>query len=156
MPTNGKRPPGRRLSLFAIDVEAEEKGTWEPLAPPFDCFEFLLRSLHCDDVQDWIANESAREQKLNRNVELPGKTQAMIFRRAVGEKLIVDWKGLLDDAGKPIAFSRDLARDLMVERKWRHFADAISTVVLEKGRLRFEEDAAEGKESASSSSTVSA
>jgi len=155
MSTNGKRPPGRRLSLFAIDLEAEDQGTWEPLAPPLDCFEFRLRSLHCEDVQDYLADQGAREQKLNRNAELTGKAQAGLFRRAVGEKVIADWRGLLDDEGKEIQFSKPLALELMTERQWRHIAEAISTVVIEKSRIRFEEDQAEGKESASSSGTDS-
>ena len=148
---NGKRPPGRRLSLFAIDVEAEENGVEERLPAPLDCFAFTLRSLHCDDVQDWIANETVRQTKLNRNAELPGKVQASIFRRAIGEKLIVDWSGLLDDARKPIPFSRELARELMSERKWRHIAEALSSIVLERARLRVDEESSEGKASESSS-----
>lgn len=155
MSSNGKRPPGRRLSLFAIDLEAEEKGTWESLADPLDCFEFRLRSLHCEDVQDYLADQNAREQKLNRNAELPGRQQATIFRRALAEKVIVDWRGLLDDADKAIPYSRELSRELMQSRKWRHVADAISAVVIDRSRLRVEEDSAEGKASETSSGTVS-
>ena len=155
MTTNGKRPPGRRLSLFAIDLESEEKGTWEPLASPLDGFEFRLRSLHCEDVQDYLADQGAREQKLNRNAELSGKAQAALFRRAVGERIIVDWLGLLDDDGKPIPYSRELAIELMTHRKWRHLSEAISLIVIERSRVRFEEDQAEGKASESSSTTAS-
>ena len=155
MPTNGKRPPGRRLSLFAIDLEAEEHGTWESLPAPLDAFEFRLRSLHCEDVQDYLADQSMREQRLNRNVELSGKAQAALFRRSVGAKLIVDWRGLLDDEGKEIPFSHELALELMTARKWRHIAEAVSSAVIEKSRLRFEEGSEEGKASESLSVTAS-
>jgi hypothetical protein len=155
MKANGKRPPGRRLSLFAIDVEAEEQGTWETLASPLDCFEVRVRSLHCEDVQDYLADQGARDQRANGGKELTGKQQAMLFRRAVGELVLVDWRGMLGDDGKPLAFSRALAREILTERKWRHIADAISSVVIERSRLRLEEDAAEGKESEPSSVTVS-
>lgn len=153
MGTNGRRPPGRRLSLFAIDVEAEENGVETQLAEPFEAFSFTLRGLHCEDVQDWIANETERRQRLNRNVDLSGRDQAAIFRSAIGQKIIVSWSGLLDDDGKVIPFSRDFAVEMMTERKWRNVADAVSSAVLDRARVRVEEDKAEGKESAISSAT---
>ena len=155
MATNGKRAPGRRMSLYAIDVDAEEHGTWEALAAPLDWAEFRLRSHLCDDVQDWMADEGARVQKAKRNVDLTGREQATLFRRAIGEKVIAGWRGLLDDDGKAIEFSRELAREIMADRKWRHFANAIVDVVLAKARLEVEEKDEAGKASALSSDTAS-
>jgi hypothetical protein len=153
MSSNGSTHPGRRLSLYARDVEAEENGRSETLPEPCEGFAFTLRGLHCDDVQDWIAAESDRRQRLKRNVELTRREQMEVIRHAIGEKVIVDWSGLLDDSYQPIPFSRELARSIMRDRKWIDVADVILGVVLRRSRVHVEEEQAEGKASETSSAT---
>jgi len=151
---NGTKPAGKRMSLFAIDVEEEEAGRWEDL-PGAEGVRMKLRSLHCDDVQDWIADETVRVQKQLDLTELTGRAQAGIFRKAVGEKLLSGWEGLNADNGTPVIFTRQLALEVMMERKWRRLADAIAGLVVKRSNTLLEERTTVGEASASTSGTDS-
>jgi hypothetical protein len=133
-----------KLSFFSADLVEEEEGRWCNLlgAEPV---QFKIRSLHCDDVQEWIANETLRLQKVHDTLELDGKTQSLLFRRAVAEKLLVGWSGILDDSGEVLIFTRAKAMEIMVERQWRRLSDAVSTIVVNRSKILFEERDTLGK-----------
>lgn len=152
--TNNVVRRGMKLSFFSANLEEEDEGRWEALAGT-EGVEFKLRSLHCDDVQDFIANETARMQKQKDSLELDGKTQSQIFRRAVGEKLLVGWQGLLNDEDEPEIFTRERAIEIMTERRWRRLSDAISLLVVNRSKVLFEDRADLGKGFESSSDSVS-
>lgn len=144
MPTNGSRPPDVDLSVFAVDPD----GKWKHLAPPRDNLEFRFRPMQLREVQNWIMLETDRRERLNRNQALSRIEQSEIFRSAIAEKVIIDWKGLKQ------AFSRELAREIMLDDRYCELANAIVAAVLDQSRDESEEAAELGKASEPSSITT--
>lgn len=126
-----------------VDVEAEDEGEWVEY-PKNSAFKVKLRSTNYPPFQKARAAAVARLRKAHRDGEIPSTLLAQATGKLMAEHLIVDMKLPNDRSGKPVKFSREIAVEIMTERKGRLVQDWIAYEaqrIGEREAVDFEEDA---------------
>lgn len=126
-----------------VDVQAEDEGEWVeyPLNPDF---KVLLRSVHYPPFRKAQAAAVARLRKAHPDGNIPGDLLAKVTGKNFAEHLIVSMALPKDRAGKAVKFTRDMALEIMTDRKGRKVADWIATEaqrIGEREAVAFEADA---------------
>lgn len=132
------------LESVAVDVEKQDEGDWVDLSTIDARFEgdkdkgesnlrVLLRSIRSDDFRR--AHRRAR-RKLDRMVargitEDPVKTD-VAARTAIAEACILGWENLM--IGKePVAYSPAKALEIMLDKRFVHFHNAVAAAATQVG-----------------------
>lgn len=144
-----------RLNTLQVDVEMEEAGQWYPLDGICDGVEVKLRSPHCDDFQRLQGSLQQRQRVFSATGEIDTVALDRIFRRCVGECLLVDWRGLGDADGKAIPWNQELAKDIMRKQVYRKIGAKVAAIVRRIQQDEEVERAEEGKGSEPESDTIS-
>lgn len=134
-----------KLSEIKIDSAAVEGGAWRK-AVGLSGVEFHLRGA---GNSAW----DALNEKLHR--ELPAASQHAVrlaredVRRITVELLVgaclLDWRGIEDDQGKPIAFSPDVAREMLSDPDMARLRNSVAATAAKlSDETLAERDAASG------------
>lgn len=77
----------------------------------------------------------------DRNGALTPAAAMRVMGQAAAEALLLDWDGLEDEDGKPLPYSKDLARKWLVDPDYRPILDAVvfASQVVENGRAKVQE-----------------
>lgn len=118
-----------KMSQIAVDVEKEEQGDWVAL-PDLPGVSVKVRSINTLDYRQRMSDLNA--QTLRRKAGRARGADGLSieeFERNVSqctlEKLLLDWKGLEDESGEPVAYVPETARELLFEPKYRVFRNAV-------------------------------
>lgn len=140
---------------FEVDVDEEESGSWYPLDGILEGIEVKLRSPHCDDFQRLQGVLHQKQRVWNAAGEVDTVALERVFRRCVGECLLIDWRGLAGPDGKPLEWSAEMAADLMRKQTYRKFAAKVVAIARRILQDEEVERSEEGKDSAPASVTGS-
>jgi hypothetical protein len=147
------------LSSIMVDVDEEQGGLWYPLDGICEGIEVKLRSPHCDDFQRGQGMLQQRQKVFNASGEVDTVALDRIFRRCVGEYLLIGWRGIAGEDGKALAWSTELAEEIMRKQVYRKLAAKISIlvrkIVNDEEVERAEEGKGSGLESVTTSSSAS-
>jgi hypothetical protein len=96
-----------------------------------------------------------RQRVFNASGEVDTVALDRIFRRCIGEHLLVDWRGIAGEDGKALAWSQEQAEEMMRKQAYRKLAAKVSLLVRRIANDEEVERAEEGKGSALASDTIS-
>ncbi len=152
--TNGKSRLVPVTSIM-VDVAEEEAGQWYALDGICEGIEIKLRSPHCEDFQRLQGTLQQKQRVFNTAGEVDTVALERIFRRCIGECLLIEWRGLAGEDGKALPWSSEMASDLMRKQVYRKLSVKIMVLVRKILNDEEVERTEEGKESASVSATTS-
>lgn len=124
-------------ALYGRNVKNENDGVWVALKGGI---EVKLRSINYEPYQTLVERLKAPHRRTTRaDTTLPEKVLREIIAKAISAEILVDWKGISDDAGE-IKFTPAKAYEILVDPVYAAFLD---DVVFAAGqRETFLEDAA--------------
>ncbi len=141
------------ISAIKRDSAKVEGGEWVGDIPGFGDVRLRVRGLDSTIV---VATRSRKERRATRDErERDGTLKPEVARRIFGEVLheavLLEWDGLTD-AGKPVAFDADLAKEWLTNKDFTPFADAVvwAAGLLDRSRSSDREDVGNGSRKPSS------
>ena len=128
-----------KFSSFQTDARAELEGVWCELGE--GCSLLVARAGNAAH-EEMVARleRQMRPQSMAADAELPTKVRTEIAIKAMAATLLLDWRGLLDDNGREIPYSKEKAEELL--RTARDFRNLVSSLAMERRRFQNEETAA--------------
>lgn len=125
-----------KLSSLRADLEKERKGTWQTALSviPDPDVQFLVSSIHLPaytSARNMLLQRLARIHKSNPPDEAIMTGVGGLF----AEHLLHDWKGLANDDGSPVPFSKELALKLLTDPANRDLIRAVEQAAGEAGRI---------------------
>lgn len=119
---------------FAWDTEATEQGVWRSVfdgAAELKIARFnnpkhnaLLRRLR--EENDELLKDDSTDEAQAKLLEISGL--------ALAETVLVDWRGILDEDGNELPYSKEAAYDLL--KNYEEFADLVFNLSLESEQYR--------------------
>jgi hypothetical protein len=139
-----------KLNSLKANLSRENDGDWIKIPPELvgdgEGVEFKVRSLI------YAKFRIARDQfilKVSRAAG--GITKVDAEKLYVGDgnlladHILLDWRGLSDDAGKPVPYDADLAREILVDPAFRTIQAAVAYAARQLGEITAEVTADELK-----------
>lgn len=113
-----------RLDDLKIDPARKEDGAWMPM-PPTD-LEFKVRGA---GNNDWLAVEAAESMRLRMEHrvkgDLPPEHKRSVLIACILKAGLLDWRGVVDDDGKAIAFSHEAAETILRDLAFERFVNLV-------------------------------
>lgn len=128
-----------KISRFATDLNLEENGVWVDLG---DGGQLLIARMSNPAYRDRIRILTKPYKRQIRNDSLEEGILDDLIIKAMSETVLLDWKGIEDDKGKPIKYSTKNAYELL--RDLRDFRVLVSELSTEQELFRRAETEAEG------------
>ena len=129
-----------KISKFATDLDLEEKGTWVDIG---EGGQILVARIGNPAYREKMRHLSKPYQSQIRQGTLPEDLNDEIFLKAIVETILLDWKGIEDDNGKEIKYSKDAAMKLLLGL--RDFRDLVIEIARSQATFRREEIEETGK-----------
>jgi hypothetical protein len=105
--------PEKPLSIFALcetDSDAAENGKWfDNLFQPDSGVSVKLRRFSSKKSINYRSRLLQKYKRHLKNGEYPPEIEERMLIEQMVECIIVDWKGILDNDGKEIAYSKEKA-----------------------------------------------
>jgi hypothetical protein len=125
-----------KLGEIAIDADRAEQGAWVDDIPEVEGLRLKVRGTN---NADWRRLQARLLDAVPRKKRLGGRLdpdeQDRIMSSCLLNACLLDWDGLEDDDGKPIAYSKEWAQKLLNEPEYRRFRDSVvwaASVVAER------------------------
>lgn len=115
-----------KLSELKIDAAKGEAGAWVRDLADMGDVAFRVRGMNNSDWQKLslkLFNAVPRSKKINGKLD-PDEAERIVNECLV-ETSLLDWSGILDDDGKPVPFSKELARKLIFDPDFSQFRNAV-------------------------------
>jgi hypothetical protein len=145
-----------RASSLKADIQTENDGQWMTY-PEFNDPDFGLkvRALTSTLYTDRIQKEARRLNNKYGRDPIPDEENIQATAKALVDTILLDWKGITDDAGQPIPYSRDLAYDWLTDPAYRELRGAVMVCAGRLGQVKVESLDEDAKKSAPPSVTAS-
>lgn len=115
-----------KLSAGKINAEAMEKGAWVSDIPDMGDLKLKVRG---SNNSDWRELERKMIEALPREKKIRGrldqKDQDQMTSECLLQTSLLDWSGFEDDEGKPIPYSKEVARQILFEPEYMRFRMAV-------------------------------
>lgn len=116
-----------KLSDIKIDAGKLEQGDWVSDIPDMGELRLKVRGIGNSDfrkMQARLIEAEPRQYKVSGR--LPPERQDAITAQCLLHTVLIDWDGLRDEAGQPLPYTQDLARDLLTQPEYKRFRDAVT------------------------------
>ena len=133
-----------KLSSIEVDPDKIEQGQWIGNIPEDGDLELKVRGLQNADfrrLQGKLVEAVPRAKKVGGRLD-PDE-QDRVTNQCLAATVLLGWRGLEDDNG-PIPFSKEKARELLMDPRYRRFREAViwaASVVGEEQAAALEDDA---------------
>lgn len=122
-----------KLSQVAVDLDAIDNGIWVD-STEFDGVQYLVRGTEYPPYQKAMRKRmSAEANKLvsrrGRNTEINLDSIERNKRDLSIEHCMLDWKGIDDDDGKPVEYTKEMGQKIMSEREYARMARDILSAI---------------------------
>ncbi len=114
-----------KLSSIEVDPDKIEQGQWIGNIPEAGDLELKVRGLQNADfrrLQGKLVEAVPRAKKVGGRLD-PDE-QDRVTNQCLAATVLLDWRGLEDDTG-PIPFSKEKARELLMDPRYRRFREAV-------------------------------
>lgn len=106
-------------------IQAIDTGVWVDDIEGAPGVSFLVLGISSKDVQKSIKGKQTAARLKNRGKELTtDQLEASVFE-SLAEVALKDWKGLEDDNGEPIPYSKEQATSWITSREGRPLANLV-------------------------------
>lgn len=120
---------GVRLSDLALDPRAKDEGVWVEMPGGW---EARIRHNDCAQARKLRAQHLNQNKRFYRNGQpVPEDVAERQTLTVACDALLVDWRGIVDDKGKAVPFSKEKARQLLADPRYRHIVGQIVDVAIE-------------------------
>ncbi len=132
-----------KLSDLASDPVATEQGEWVDTIPEMGDLRLKVRGIGNADwrrIQTKLIDAVPRSKRTGTRID-PEEIDR-ITTVCLHQACLLDWDKLTGDDGKPLAYSRDFALELLSKPEYRKFREAVvwaATVVGEQGVVKIED-----------------
>lgn len=114
-----------KLSALKTDVAKLEAGQWVGEIPDMEGLELHVRGLGNTDYKRLFEKKADAVPRARKLRGLQADDRERIVGECLHEAILLDWRGLTDEAGAPIPFTSDLARDLVANPEYAKFRAAV-------------------------------
>ena len=125
-----------KLSKFQQDVTKSEEGTQIDLG---DGLIVTVCRIGCKSYNDSIKKQTAPYQRQIRNKTLDDFVFENIMNKAFADTILIDWKGMEDDDGKEIVYSKEKCFEILSNPAYKDLKDTISDLANEAEAFRVAE-----------------
>lgn len=142
-----------KLNDMAIDPVKFEQGDWVSDIPDMGALRLKVRGIGNSDfrkMQNRLIEAEPRQYKVGGRIA-PDR-QDNIQSLCLLHTVLIDWDGLRDEIEQPIPYSKDLARELLTDPRYKRFRDAVTWAA----SVVADDIALDGEESGKSLETPSA
>ena len=101
-----------KISTFKTNAESEQEGVWVDIGSGASIKVARMNNFAYEDEIRRLGKPHLRAIRLGT---LDNETLEKITIKAFSLHILKDWKGIDDDAGKPIKYSTEKAEELMTE-----------------------------------------
>jgi hypothetical protein len=103
-----------KLNSLKADLSRERNGAWMPYADGGDPdLAFKVRGINSPEYEAARDREMVRLQQRFGTEPVPADERFKVLGQLLAEHILLDWKGIVDDDGAPVPYSKDLALDLL-------------------------------------------
>ncbi|WP_420562609.1 hypothetical protein [Thalassobaculum sp.] len=111
------------LSRFKTDTAREDEGVWTTIDASSDA-QIRLARIGNRRYREAMARRLKPYRRALRAGTLDESVTERITAEVLAETVLLDWRGLTDGAA-PLAYSRETARDLLLNPAYRDFRDLV-------------------------------
>lgn len=113
-----------------LDLEQVDNGVWVHNIPELDDVSFQVRGTDYKPYQKALRQAMIGQSRKQRaNSLLDADYLDSLTRSLMAEHLLMGWEGIDDREGQPIAFTRELAKTYMTERRYRPFQAGVMAAI---------------------------
>lgn len=117
---------------YHVDKTAEEEGTWADLGDGIHVKVRRHTSAHSKAVRRKL--EEPHQALLRTGQALPDSIIEELFLKQMALSLLVDWKGVTDEEGKPLEATPDNIEAQL--RKYPEFRNEIGALVMDRATFK--------------------
>jgi hypothetical protein len=128
-----------KISTFATDLDLEEDGVWIDIG---DGGSLLVARLGNPKYREYLRKASKGLRSSIRNKSISEELSDEILLKAMSETILLDWKGIDDDNGKPIKYTKETCLKLLTDL--RDFRLLVTEIASEQQSFRREVTDKEG------------
>jgi hypothetical protein len=142
-----------KLSSLKADLQKEEEGDWVD-APDLPGVRLKVRSL---EYKQYRIARDIKVQHLMRKYgrkPIPPDVQTKEYGKLYADHILLDWEGLAEDDGKPVAFTKELALELLRDPEFRKLTSAVEWAASQVAETEQEFLEASAKNSPAPSATI--
>jgi hypothetical protein len=114
-----------RLSEIAVNAQAIEVGRWVPVDHILPGVRLKVRGIDNTDCRRLRNKLVAEVPRVERIKGIDTAKADAINARLLAETVLVDWSGLEDEDGKPLAFSKATALEILIDPAFVVFRNAV-------------------------------
>ncbi|KQQ13281.1 hypothetical protein ASF53_13990 [Methylobacterium sp. Leaf123] len=126
-----------KLSSLKVDAVAIEDGEWIGNIPEMGDLEVRVRGLNNAKyrrLQTTLIDAVPRAKR--QGGRLDPDEQDRITASCLNATVLLDWRGLEGEDGQPVAYSKDLATELLTKPEFRRFREAVIWAASQVGEER--------------------
>lgn len=111
------------LSRFKTDTALEDEGVWTTIDASSDA-QIRIARIGNRRYREAMARRLKPYRRALRAGTLDDSVTERITAEVLAETVLLDWRGVTAD-GAPLPYSRDAARDLLLDPAYRDFRDLV-------------------------------
>ncbi|MFX4220699.1 MAG: hypothetical protein ACMVO3_06715 [Thalassobaculum sp.] len=111
------------LSRFKTDTALEDEGVWTTIDAASDA-EIRIARIGNRRYRETMAKRLKPYRRALRAGTLDDSVTERLTAEVLAETVLLDWRGLTVD-GAPLPYSRETARDLLLDPAYRDFRDLV-------------------------------
>lgn len=134
-----------KLSQLSQNAAAAETGRWVNHIPELGGLVLKVRGLDNADYRRLSAQLAAEIPRADRILGVATEVTDAMQTRLIVETILIDWRGLEEDDGAPVPYSRDMATKLLTDPNYRAFRAAVIWAAGVVGDDRLASDEADAK-----------
>lgn len=131
------------LNDIKVDDEKISAGEWVGDLEGMGDIKFLVKGMTAPDVEAYMALKLRALTKKDRDRQgRPSfKATLRVTKEVLVEKVLLDWANIAN-GGQEVPYSKEMARNLIFDDKYKKFADAISAAatIVDNGNAEVTED----------------
>lgn len=113
-----------KITDLTADLETENEGDWVTW-PKYQTVSAKVRSVHNPDYERARAQSMQDLQRFYSGGDVPTDASRVATGKLFIDHILLDIRGLTDDDGNELKLTPELARSIMLDRKYRPIADFV-------------------------------
>ena len=114
-----------KLSALKTNVAAIEQGRWVKDIPEMGDLEVLVRGFGNADYKRLMERKVEAVPRAQKVRGLDAAVRDRLISECMHEAILLDWRGIDGDDGKPLSYSSEMALTLLTDPEYAPFRTAV-------------------------------